>query len=183
MRGVEGEKTGETDKTAADEQAQQQAAEALLFTDMSDVKMPRDAIVDDELKDRFVAVATENKLSKEAAQKLTDLSIENLGKYAQKLHQDATEMVQAWDKEVINDQEIGGAKYAETLELAEGVLAMADTKVPGFNGALFRADLVRTGMSNHPDMVRLMRYVAQSPSQTRVHDADVFYPNQNRGKS
>lgn len=159
------------DKKAADEQAAETAAKALLFDDIKDLKLPEKTIVDEAMAKEFSEWAKAGKLSKEQAQQAADMHLKTIGVFAQKLQQEAQATVKAWGDEITNDKELGGAKQKETLDTAEKYFALAE-KVPGVNINRLKADMVRTGMANHPDLIRVSHFIGQHLGEDNMFISD-----------
>lgn len=162
----------EADKKAADEQAANEAAaKALLFDGVADLKLPDGTMVDEPMAKEFTEWAKANKFTKVQAQQAADLHLKTLGAFAQKLQADAQAQVKAWGEEIYNDKELGGGKVAETVATAEKFFALAKN-VPGVNVTRLQADMLRTGMANHPDMIRVARYIGLQVGDDNLFIAD-----------
>jgi hypothetical protein len=161
----------ETDpaKQAADEQAAKakaeadaKATEALKF---SDLKIPDGVVTDKAIIGKFEAVMNDDKLSRaERAQALIDLQIENAGAFVRQMADQHDAEVESWHKEIVDDKDLGGAKLDATMTQARKLMAVAAT-VPGVNVKRLSDDLARTGMTTHPDMIRMFHHLGQFVGQ------------------
>jgi len=141
-------------------------------------KLPEGIEPDAKATEEFVAIAKELKLPKEAAQKVVDIAIarENARVEAHNAQ------VVAWAEEVKADKELGGDKLTETLATAQKAIALGP---PGLKELLNR-----TGMGNHPAVVKWAHAVGKALSEDRFvaggqgantgekSTAQVLYPNQ-----
>lgn len=158
-------------KTADEQAAKDAAAKALLFDSVADLKLPDGTIVDEPMAKEFTEWAKANGFTKTQAQQAADLHLKTLGVFAQKLQADAQAQVKAWGEEILNDKDLGGAKVQETVATAEKFFALAKT-VPGVNIERLQGDMVRTGMANHPDLIRVARFIGQHVGDDNVFIAD-----------
>ena len=140
-----------------------------------DLRLPEGTFVDQPLLNEFTVWARENDFTDEQAQRAADLHLKSIAAYNQRLQDDARQQVKAWGDEITNDKELGGARVQETVAAAEKLFSLAET-VPGMNLARFKADLVRTGMANHPDLIRVARYIG-----THVGDDNLFIADRSSG--
>lgn len=181
----------EAEKKAADEQAAKDAAaKALLFDSMADLKLPEGVPTDEKMAKEFTDWAKANGFTKVQAQQAADMHLKTIGVFAEKLQAEAKAQVKAWGDEIANDKELGGDKIKETVATAEKFFALA-AKVPGVNVARLQSEFLRTGMANHPDMIRVARYIGLQLGEDSTFigdrasgggglksDAEVLYPNQ-----
>lgn len=84
-----------------------------------------------------------------------------------------------WLNAFVNDPDIGGAKRGESERLAaKGMAAMGFGK-----DHPFRAALNETGFGNHPDMIRMLRWIGEMSNQAKpggggdVPAWEAMYPN------
>lgn len=106
----------------------------------------------------FEAQARELGLSGEQAQKLLDAAHANQSAVAQ---QQAAQIRQ-WAEESKNDPEIGGARFAENVGIANAALKRFDQ-----DGRITRI-LNETGYGNHPDVVRIFARIGRSIAEDRA---------------
>lgn len=169
-----GQAKTDADKAAADKQAEE-AAKALLFSDMKDLQLPDSVIVDAEDAKEFSAFLTDRKMSKQDAQILADLNIKSTGKVLQTLFTEAQKQAKTWAEEISNDKELGGARTAETVATAEKFFELA-AQVPGVNVNRLKGDLIKTGIANHPDLIRVARYIG-----AHLGDDNLFISDRSTG--
>ncbi len=138
---------------------------------------------DDPTFQSFSKVMTDEALGpQERGQKLIDLYKDTI-----KGAQDASavawdNLVKGWGDQVKADQEIGGAKFAQTK------IAISKTiDLMGPHAASFREALEITGMGNHPAVWRGLNALAQlvtegghvagQPPSPKANDLKAFFPN------
>jgi hypothetical protein len=105
--------------------------------------LPEGYTADEELAGELKALAKENKLSPEAAQKVADLGVKMQMKQAE-----AWQKTQdAWVEEVKADKEIGGEKLDANIALGKRALET-------FGGQDLKDLLESTGFGNNPAIIR-----------------------------
>ena len=123
-----------------------------------EVKMPEGFEADEGVLSSFLETAKSLGLKGEQAQKLVDAYAASEAKVAEREIAEAQARVQQWQQTVKDDPEMGGPRLAESLEAANRALSTYGN--PELVGLL-----KRTGLSNHPDMVRLMARVGRAMSE------------------
>lgn len=155
------EQPGTTSKEqAGDKPADNKGAEQPVVPEKYDLKLPKDVLVDEKMMEEFSSFGKENKWTNDTAQKVADLHLKAIGAFVNKMDAEFVNTVEGWHNELMNDKDIGGAKIDDSMTQARKVLAVAAT-VPGVKVDRLRADLEKTGMTTHPDMVRLFHYFGQ----------------------
>ena len=155
------EQQGVTSKEqAGDKPADNKGAEQPVVPEKYDLKLPKDVLVDEKMMEEFSSFGKENKWTNDTAQKVADLHLKAIGAFVNKMDAEFVNTVEGWHNELMNDKDIGGAKIDDSMTQARKVLAVAAT-VPGVKVDRLRADLEKTGMTTHPDMVRLFHYFGQ----------------------
>ena|SRR5580765_6690 len=165
--------TGEGDKTsqdkpvdttskepAGDKPADKTAAEQPVVPEKYDLKLPKDVLIDESMMSEFTAFGKENKWTNEQAQKVADLHLKAIGAFVNKMDGEFVQTVEGWHKELVGDKDLGGAKLDASMVQARKVMGMAST-VPGVNVERLKADLDKTGMTTHPDIIRLFHFFGQ----------------------
>lgn len=145
-----------------------------------ELKMPEGVDLDKQAADEFTAIAKELKLSQADAQRIADVA----AKMQQKQAETHAEMVKGWAEGCKTDKEFGGDNLQQNLSVARKAI---DT----FGSPELKALLNRTGMGNHPEVVRFAFKAGkaisedgfvQSGSRTPTPDATLekrLYPNMN----
>jgi len=124
-------------------------------------EMPEGFELNVEIADEFKAYAKALKLPKEKAQDVVNLGV--------KLVQDVQEKQLAafeaqkteWREAVVSDTEIGGAKLAENL-------TVANKAIDQFFAPEFRSLLESTGLGNHPVIAKGLVAVGKAISEDRL---------------
>lgn len=163
---------------------QQQQQDQDTPADLGKVTFPEGVERSDELMKEFEPVAKELGLNQDEAQSLITLHSNWVLKEQQAQEQTFTETIDGWRADAQKDQEIGGEKFEGNLEVAKGALEKFGTD------ALTEA-LRLTGMSNHPEMVRLLYRVGKAMGEDQLPSgghgggeqnqsaAKKLFPNQN----
>ena len=166
-KGDEGKKDGEgnADDKAGDDKSKAKAddkSKQVAPEKYEDFKLPEGTEVDTELMGEFTTLAKELNLTQEQAQKLAELG----GKIALKANGpgEAEVVAQAkdvWGKQTMADKEIGGDKLTENLSVAKKTL---DT----FGTPELKDLLNKSGMGNHPEVIRLFYKIGKQISEDTV---------------
>ncbi|MSR15342.1 MAG: hypothetical protein EXR86_12420 [Gammaproteobacteria bacterium] len=187
-------KEGVAAKKTADEQAANEAAKALLFGSLTDLQLPDGAKIDETIGKKFAAALTDSKATKQTAQIFADLALEatSLGiqREIARLVAGADAELQAWNKEIMADKELGGANIDATKANCEKFLELAAT-VAGVNLDRFKVSLKKSHMANQPDLIRTLNYISgfigpdklfimdrSTENNARKTDAEIFYGGQ-----
>jgi hypothetical protein len=179
-------------KKAADEQTAKAKVEAdakaAVVPEKYDLKLPEGTIVDEPMMAEFTAFAKESKLTNDQAQKAADLHLKAIGAFAAKQAAEFTDQQKKWTDEMIGDKDLGGKKIDDTLSVARKV-------VSAFGTPRLKADLERTGMGNHPDLVKMFHAVGlqlgddnkwigtNKPAGERKSTEEVFYGGNSEAKT
>ena len=146
-QGKDGDNTG-ADK--ADKQGAPESYEA--FT------MPEGLEADEALIAGISPVFKELGLSQEGAQKVIDAYNAKIQADIKADQKASIDMVTGWKNELMNDPEFGGAKFEENA-------AIANKAVKAFGTPALVEVLQATGMSNHPEMVKMMHKIGSLISE------------------
>lgn len=154
------------DKNKADDKSKQGAPE-----EYKDFALPEGNEVDAELMGEFKSIAKELNLTQEQAQRLAEIG----GKIALKASGPGEEAIVAeaknvWGKQTIADKEIGGDKLAENLSVAKKTL---DT----FGSPELKDLLNKSGMGNHPEVIRLFYKIGKQIGEDNVLVSGVRAPS------
>lgn len=107
-------------------------------------RAPEGAELGSDVTDAFAGVAKELNLTQDAAQKVLDKMAPVL---AQRQNAQVQAVQQEWREQSTADKEFGGDKLAENL-------AVAKKAMDAFASPELRDLLIKSGMGNHPEMVR-----------------------------
>jgi hypothetical protein len=154
----DGDKKTDADKTAADKQTDNKDAKAGEVPEKYTLKLPDGVLIDEPMMNEFTAWAKENKLTNAEAQKAAEMHMKAVGVFAAKQAQELATQRRAWVDEFKADKEVGGAKADEAVGAARKVLNVLGTPE---EVARLKADLDRTGMGDHPVLVKGLRLFAQ----------------------
>lgn len=120
-----------------------------------DIKLPDGSRLDPSRVESIAALAKERKLSNEAAQEILTREHEAVEGFAAVQTAAYQKEQEGWATSLKTDKEIGGDNYNKSIELASRVVKQFGT--PEFSEALNR-----TGLGNHPELVRVFARVAKS---------------------
>jgi hypothetical protein len=142
--------------------------------------LPDGFTANEELTGELKALAKENGLSKEVAQKFADLGV----KMQQQQAEAWQTQVNQWAEQVKADKDLGGEKFEENVALAKKALDK-------FGGPALKELLEETGFGNHPLIVKAFYNIGKSVSNDTLvvsngssmgdakSTANVLFPNMN----
>ena len=119
-----------------------------------------------EVAEGVKAVAKDLGLTQEQAQKLADANMNTAQAVFVKARSD-------WETQSRNDPEVGGAAFAESI-------GYANKAVDAFGSAEFKALLNRSGLGNHPEMLRVFSKVGRAISEDRLVTGATGHPGGER---
>jgi len=120
-----------------------------------DLKLPEEGYFDPEVVNRVAEMAKRLNLKSEDAQGILDASVNEVTEFAKNMDAGMEAAKVEWAKYVASDKEIGGEALSQSKELAKAVLTKFGTE------GLIK-DLERTGLGNHPEMLRLLSRIGRS---------------------
>jgi hypothetical protein len=119
-----------------------------------DFKFPEGIEIDKKAVAAFIPIMQKLNIPPEAAQQIVDIQA-NMAKEAMKAHETAVETARnKWVDEITKDTKLGGEKLKETIHVANQALDKVGTEG-------FKALLKRTGLGDHPEVIRLFHKVGQ----------------------
>lgn len=148
--GTEGAKEGGADTNGAPET-------------YADFTMPEGVVMDPALGTDLTALAKELNLPQDKAQKLVDIGVKQAQAFATAMETSVNAAKTQWLGEVRADPEIGGAKLTENMVIAKRAVVAFGT--PALVGLLNQ-----TGLSQHPEMLRLLTRVGAAISEDTLVD-------------
>lgn len=111
--------------------------------------------------ERTAATARELGLSNEKANALLKHDIETTSKYAEGVQAQHVQNVNAWMGQVKADKEVGGDAFDANAELAKRVIGRFGTDA-------FKEALNKTGLGNHPELVRFVVRIGKTMSEDQL---------------
>lgn len=136
------------------------AADAVVLPEKYEFKAPEGHTLDDSVVAAYSEVARELKLPQDAAQKIVDrltpVMTASMVQRAQAFYSDIGGAPDTWATAAQTDKEFGGDKLNENLAVARKAMAFSTPEL--------RALLDKTGMGNHPEIVRWMFRVGKAVS-------------------
>lgn len=147
-------------------------ADAGQPVEYADFSVPEGLEIDADVLGSFKGIAQELGISQESAQKLIDLQAGLVQKQADATQAALAAQAQQWADSVKADKEIGGERYAQTVETAAKA-------VEKFGSPELRTLLNESGLGNHPELVKFCHRIGQALSE----DSMVQGGTQNGAKS
>ena len=123
-----------------------------------ELNIPKGMTLEDSQRTLFEKQARDMGLDNATAQKLLDISQVNQKAYADALQA----QVKAWQEEVTNDSELGGANLTATLAHAKSGLTRFDPDLKIFGL------LEESGYSNHPEVIRFLSAIGKAHGEDQV---------------
>lgn len=151
----EGDDKGDKDKK------EEAANEFLGWSDDIDIKTPEGFEVDDEIKGEFMTAAKEIGLSQKGAERLVGIQT----KLQERQAAATAKLIEGWAKDVKADKEIGGKDY--DANTAAGRQFLAD-----FGNEQVAVLLDKTGLGNHPEVVRMFVRAGKAMGEARAEKGD-----------
>lgn len=143
--------SGETEKTQ-EKAPEETVPEKYEFTDVGEI------IIDDAVKEAFSGVARELGLSQEKAQGVLDKMAPAIEK-AQQVQ--LASLSDQWKNQSLADSEFGGEKFQANLAVAKKALDQ-------FASPQLQEILVKAGLGNHPEVIRVFYRVGNAISGDRI---------------
>lgn len=134
--------------------------------DKIELTLPEGSHLKQEDVDKIASFAKEHGLSKDVAQKLLERESASLASRDQAALDQLAEQSEAWKQEIIADKDFGGEKAAETAQLAHDVAKR-------FGSETFVSELERTGLGNHPELVRMLARIGRAMSPDKMRGSGI----------
>lgn len=156
------DKTGDDDKGAADDDK-----DAVVPEGDYDFTMPEGVELDSTLAERMSPIMKELGITQGQANKLAAELSGHIAQQATAQAEGFVKQVNDWTATSMADKELGGtdAKWKETVALANAAIDKVGTPE-------FTAMLGQTGVSNHPEMIRVMLRVARALGEDNLSLGD-----------
>lgn len=126
-----------------------------------DLKLPADSVLNAEHLEKLSAYAKEKGLSNEQAQSLLERESKAVSDYAASQTEVLVKARDTWLEQASKDKEIGGDGFKQNSELAARV-------VRRFGTDDLRKELNKTGLGNHPELVRLLTRIGKSMAEDQL---------------
>lgn len=120
-----------------------------------DLKMPKDSALSDAHVENLSLYAKEKGLSNEQAQELLERESKAVSEYSASVYEKQKQMADGWAEQASKDAEIGGEAFKQNAELAKRV-------VERFATDDFRKELSKTGLGNHPELLRIFTRIGKA---------------------
>lgn len=135
------------------------------------IKLPEGMTLPDDAKASFTEIVTKNGISTEAAQAMMDLYAKQVGGIAAAQAEVWKTTNETWQAEVKADKDIGGDKYAATLQTIAKVMADPKLAPPGLKEAFNL-----TGAGNNPAVVKFVYNLAKIATESGRHVSGTAAP-------
>lgn len=126
-----------------------------------DLKKPKDSALSDAQLEKLSSYAKEKGFSNEQAQSLLERESEAVSAYISDLKETQSKMTTQWFEQAQKDTELGGDAFKENAELAKRVVAKFGTDE-------FRKELDKTGLGNHPELLRIFSRVGKAMAEDKL---------------
>lgn len=180
MSGVEQQagSTSTTEPKAPDQAAATTTEAAPVVPEKYEFQFADGEQVDPKVVDAYSAVAKDLKLSQADAQKMLEKMVPA---FRDSLTEQQTQAAQAWAEASKTDKEFGGPSM-------DANLAVAKQALEAFGSPELRALLEKTGLGNHPEVIRMFYRAGKSIQTDRLvtgtrttvpqtDPAKILYPN------
>lgn len=147
------------DSTKDDDAAK--APEKVVPEKYEDFTLPEGVAPNPETITQFTTLAKELELSQEQAQKLADIGAGIVKSNTEAQANVLREAVNGWREQSATDKEFGGDKFTENL-------AVAKTALDTFGTPELKDLLVKSGLGNHPEILRAFYRAGKSISEDKV---------------
>lgn len=143
----------------------------------ADFTLPEGVTLDEAMLSEFAPVLKELNLSQAAAQKVIDFAPKLISQTVEGIKAQLADEARGWHDAARGDKEIGGAKMAETLAVANKAFAK-------FGTPELKAFLASRGLNAHPELIRAFYRAGKAISEdsfvaggASVSRAKPFYDN------
>ncbi len=152
-----------------------------------DLKLPDGALLDAKRVEDVAAFAKTNGLTQEAAKSILERENGLLTEYKTAQETSFKKTTDEWKSKLLADPEIGGANFEKNA-------ALANRLIEDFASKELRDAFNKTGMGNHPELVRMFVKIANQRSESsfkqgdgggnpaKVSDAEAMFPSMFAGK-
>jgi hypothetical protein len=130
-----------------------------------DVKLPDGSLLDAKQVEEVVAFAKANNLSNEQAQDLLNRENETVSAYQKTQESTFEETKAGWVDAVMNDKELGGQGFNQSVEFAHRALEK-------FGSVELKETLDKTGLGNHPELVRVFSRIGKAMADDTLVSAN-----------
>lgn len=126
-----------------------------------DLKLPKDSALSDAHLEKLSVYAKEKGLSNEQAQTLLERESQAVSDYVTNIKETQSKMTESWFEQAKSDKEIGGEGFKQNAELAKRV-------VTRFGTDDFKKELNKTGLGNHPELLRVFSRIGKAMSDDQL---------------
>lgn len=123
-----------------------------------EIVLPEGFTPDEEAVGALKEMVKEGGLSKEAAQKLADQHMKAIERYEAYRLTEGQKQIEAWEKEVREHSEFGGAKLAENV-------ANARLMLQKYGSPKLKEDFTRMGVISHPEFIYMLMKMHRDVSE------------------
>lgn len=128
--------------------------------------IPEGIEINESIMAEVKELSKSTQLSQVDAQKWVDLGVKLVQANEAELIESLKEVQETWAKNLLQDKEIGGKNYKETVMRANRTLRKFDPK-GNFGNFLKEQKII-----NHPEMMRFLRYVDTKTSEGTLEEGD-----------
>lgn len=126
-----------------------------------ELTLPKDSALSPDHVEKLSAYAKEQGLSNEQAQGLLERESKAVSEYAESQAAKLKETADSWFEKSKGDKEIGGEAFKQNAELAKRVVSRFGTED-------FKKELSKTGLGNHPELIRVFTRIGKAMSDDQL---------------
>lgn len=144
------------DKSAATDESTTEG-DAPKVPEKYELKLPKDALLDESALERIADYAKQRGLSQEQAQELVEMENGAVTKFRQDQAEYLKRTSEEWKEALLKDKEFGGEGFKKNAEIAKRA-------VQKFATPDFIKTLEETGLGNHPELVKMFYKIGKAMS-------------------
>lgn len=152
---------GDASSDATKPEAKPAKDEKPVVPEKYDLKLPKDSALSDSHLEKLSSYAKEKGLSNEQAQSLLERESQAVSDYAASQQAKLQEVSNSWVEQAKNDKELGGEGFKQNAEFAKRV-------VTRFGTDEFKKELNKTGLGNHPELLRVFSRIGKAMSEDQL---------------
>lgn len=152
---------GKEKTEAKPEETKPPSEQKTVVPEKYDLKPPKDSPLSVAHLEKLSSYAKEKGLSNEQAQTLLERESQAVSDFTADLKESQSKLTQTWFDQAKNDKEIGGEAFKQNAELAKRVVGRFGTDE-------FKKELSKTGLGNHPELLRVFSRIGKAMSEDQL---------------
>lgn len=150
-----------TDAKPENQETKPAQGEKPVVPEKYELKLPKDSALSPEHVEKLSAYAKEQGLSNEQTQRLLERESQAVSEFAASQQAKIKETADSWFEKSKSDKEIGGEAFKQNAELAKRVVSRFGTED-------FQKELNKTGLGNHPELLRVFSRIGKAMSEDQL---------------